>query len=295
VTMKFPLLFLLLLLHSMYLAYCKMRGEREVIPANRQRVLHGNIFDVDVLRHSLSSTPRAPFNTDPFREKADVSGLGISTQRQFRKMKPFKRTGHEEAASEEVAADEPADEAVSDEGAAERAASDDPAASDEEEEVTLHIEPESPVVPEPYLHLFEYSESSSKSSSSSKSKSRSSSASKSKATSKSTSTSKSKGTSKSMMSKSKSVMSSYKSYYKTEHPTVSPTVVTEAPTAAATTAAPVLTDKPTCAPDSGFFPPDVSDFFQASTGDASDLQNELNNALSEIQVPSEFDSQCVRR
>lgn len=50
-----------------------------------------------------------------------------------------------------------------------------------------------------------------------------------------------------------------------------------------------------CSPTSTFFPPDVRDFFQAPSGDSSDLQNELDSALTQIQVPSEFEQQCVER
>lgn len=112
--------------------------------------------------------------------------------------------------------------------------------------------------------------------------------SKSKSTSKISSSSKSKMTG---MSKGRGSRSTSKSV-DAEHPTFSPTEsnLTESP------APTVATDKPTCAPNSGAFPPDVSDFFQAPSGDeSSDLQNELDSALSEIQVPSQFEQQCVQR
>jgi hypothetical protein len=55
-----------------------------------------------------------------------------------------------------------------------------------------------------------------------------------------------------------------------------------------------LTDKPSCPPSTGFFPSDVSDFFgKPPTGDSNDLANELNNALNQIQVPAEFNQECV--
>jgi hypothetical protein len=54
-----------------------------------------------------------------------------------------------------------------------------------------------------------------------------------------------------------------------------------------------LTNKPSCPPSTGFFPPDVSGFFgKPPVGDSSDLSNELNNALNEIQVPGAFNQQC---
>lgn len=75
---------------------------------------------------------------------------------------------------------------------------------------------------------------------------------------------------------------------RTHHPTFSPTTMVGAPTQA-----PRLTDRPTCAPSSGVFPEDVSGFFQAPSGDSSQLQKEIDSALTEIQVPSEFQEQCV--
>ena len=84
----------------------------------------------------------------------------------------------------------------------------------------------------------------------------------------------------------------------TDHPTFSPTT-TKPPNLTASpapTVTPELSERPTCAPNGGVFPPDVSDFFQApSGGERSDLQQELDNALKEIQVPTEFQEQCVRR
>lgn len=122
-------------------------------------------------------------------------------------------------------------------------------------------------------------------SSSSSSRSKSKSKGKGKGSSKSTMSSKSGG--KGMMSKSSGMS-------RTRHPTFEPKtkMPTPSPTVGPT---PVGTGSPTCSPISGFFPPDVSDFFQAPTGDDSDLQNELNSALNDIQVPSEFEQQCVQR
>ena len=73
-------------------------------------------------------------------------------------------------------------------------------------------------------------------------------------------------------------------------PTIAPTVHIPAPTQT-----PMLTDKPTCAPSTGVFPQDVSGFFQAPSGETSQLQKELDSALSEIQIPSEFERQCAER
>ncbi|CAB9497849.1 expressed unknown protein [Seminavis robusta] len=79
----------------------------------------------------------------------------------------------------------------------------------------------------------------------------------------------------------------------TPSPTYVPTPQVTIPETDAPTVTPVITDKPTCAPTNGFFPPDVSGFFGQPSGDGSDLQSELDNALNEIQVPSEFVEQCV--
>ena len=75
-----------------------------------------------------------------------------------------------------------------------------------------------------------------------------------------------------------------------DHPTYSPTTMVGAPTQA-----PRLTDRPTCAPSSGVFPEDVSGFFQAPSSSSSQLQKEIDSALAEIQVPNEFQEQCVER
>jgi len=58
-----------------------------------------------------------------------------------------------------------------------------------------------------------------------------------------------------------------------------------------------LTDKPTCFSPSSLTP-DVSGFFQAPPADGGEgnaLQNELDSALNEIQVPGSFQTQCVER
>lgn len=103
--------------------------------------------------------------------------------------------------------------------------------------------------------------------------------------------SKTKGASKaSAMSKSRSMSRPTRTDFPTFVPSSKPTIAgTVGPTPA-----PVATGKPTCA-NTGFFPPDVSGFFGAPMGDGSDLQNELDSTLNQIQVPSEFSDQCVER
>ena len=103
----------------------------------------------------------------------------------------------------------------------------------------------------------------------------------------SSSSSRSKG---SRTSKSKGKSRSMTSSDSVDHPTYMPTTMVGAPTQA-----PRLTDRPTCAPSTGVFPEDVSGFFQAPTGTSSQLQKEIDSVLSEIQVPSEFEDQCVER
>jgi hypothetical protein len=128
----------------------------------------------------------------------------------------------------------------------------------------------------------------------------SSSSTKSKSKGKGMSKSKSKST-MSTKSKSKGTMSTGGGMSVTSAPTLAPTLtVTEAPTLSPTGTptlppTPVATDVPTCSPTTGFFPPDVSGFFQAPSGDSTDLQDKLNSALNDIQVPSEFEQQCVQR
>lgn len=109
----------------------------------------------------------------------------------------------------------------------------------------------------------------------------------------------SKGMSKSMMGKSKSAYSAKMNTPNlpvlTVFPTIGPSSFGSESSAPTTPAE--LTDKPTCFPPSSLTP-DVSGFFQAPPADGGEgnaLQNELDSALNEIQVPGSFQTQCVER
>jgi len=78
-----------------------------------------------------------------------------------------------------------------------------------------------------------------------------------------------------------------KSYEEFPQPTLFPTFP-------GPTTPPPLTDKPTCAPNTGVFPSDVSDFFQAPAEPASELEKEIDSVVNEIQVPDELREQCRR-
>ena len=138
--------------------------------------------------------------------------------------------------------------------------------------------------PEPVLELVGKGGHSSSSSSKSKGKGG-------KGMSKSKSKSKSKSSSRSRMSKGQPP----RPPTTTTFPTFGPSLV-PAPSPSVSAAPSLLsgTATPTCSPTSGFFPPDVSGFFGAPSGESSALQTELDAALTQIQVPSEFGQQCVQ-
>lgn len=110
-------------------------------------------------------------------------------------------------------------------------------------------------------------------------------ASKSKSTSKSKS--KGKGGSKSR-SKSRFVFNTFPP----TGGTAQPSQVATGPSRPPSTLLPGPTCPPTI-PTEGFFPPSVGGFFQAQPEEIANLQQQLESTLEEIQVPNEFNDECV--
>lgn len=240
-----------------------MRGEQEGSPFQKNRRLIDSLQRADELRHSLANQ-RTAFQggASPFKDELNIPGLSgrnDARARQFRMMNNG-RDKHDAAETTDPAAD-------------------------------THTDALDGVVSVPMLDSVLTGKGGRKGmmmmmTMSSRSKG------KGKGGSSSSSRSRSKGKGKGKGSKSKGKSKGMRSSDSSDkrHPTFMPTTMAGAPTQA-----PRLTDKPTCAPSSGVFPQDVSGFFQAPTGTSSQLQKEIDSALSEIQVPSEFQEQCVER
>lgn len=292
--MKYLVAFMFLLLLCIPVVQAEMRvarGERKLSKAKRE--LNGNIFDIDALRHSLQTqNERVPYQ-DPFLGEPTLNHLDIehdARNHAFRNrhkksakksLSVTAKTAKSGKATKEpqAAADSVLHLATKGKGKSKRKSSYETIAA------SSSLSKSKGKGKSGKSSYYSYSSASGKSGKSSYYYHSSASGKSGKSRSRSSGKGKGKGKRKSVIAKG--------SYYFTKHPTIAPTV--DPGTPSPMTMPPTsLAPRPTCPPGSGFFPEDVSDFFGMPSSSSGSLEDELNDALNQIQVPGGFADQCIR-